>query len=309
MDELMLLTDGSVNTQSDIGYGAYLAASECRLSLDSLRARVKVRRFEHTSSMKLELQTLLWALKDIQALGGKVIVYTDSQNIMGLPGRRERLEQNNYHSKEKRLLNNHELYQEFYRMTDQLNCTYVKVRGHQSSNQKVVIDRLFTLVDKASRNALRGDKGKKMRSKAQTVSQYLREVPDSQRDSVMRTRTVIKKNLNKGFVETMNWGMISYEVPLSAYPQTYNKQPLSFAGLAAQKNNISLYLMCIYQEPGLMQTLKDEFKKIGKKPDMGKSCIRFKNVDDVPIDAIGRIIKKVTLKQFIRTYEGAKGRK
>jgi len=153
----MLFTDGSVNTQSKIGYGASLAVSECGLSLDSLRARVKVRRFEHTSSTKLELQTLLWALKDSQTLGSKVIVYTDSQNIMGLQGRRERLEQNNYRSKKNRRLNNYELYQDFYRMTDQLNCKFVKVRGHQVSNQKDDIDRLFTLVDRASRNALRGD--------------------------------------------------------------------------------------------------------------------------------------------------------
>jgi ribonuclease HI len=157
MNELMLLTDGSVNTQSKIGYGAYLAVSERGLSLDSLRKCVKVRLFEHTSSTKLELQTLLWALRDIQTLVGKVIVYTDSQNIMGLEGRRERFEQNDYRSKKNRRLNNYELYQEFYRMTDQLNCKFVKVRGHQVSNQKNDIDRLFTLVDKASRNALRGD--------------------------------------------------------------------------------------------------------------------------------------------------------
>lgn len=153
----MLLTDGSVNTQSNIGYGAYLVVSERGLSLDSLRTRVKVRRFENTSSTKLELQTLLWALSDIQALGSKVIVYTDSQNIMGLQGRRDRFEQNDYRSKKNHRLNNYELYQEFYRITDQLDCELVKVRGHQVSNQKDDIDRLFTLVDRASRNALRGD--------------------------------------------------------------------------------------------------------------------------------------------------------
>ena len=157
MDELTLLTDGSVNTQSNIGYGAYLAVSEPILSLDSLRTRVKVRRFERTSSTKLELQTLLWALGDIQALGSKVIVYTDSQNIMGLQGRRDRFEQNGYRSKENRPLNNYELYQGFYRMTDQMDCEFIKVRGHQVSNQKNDIDRLFALVDKAARNAQRGD--------------------------------------------------------------------------------------------------------------------------------------------------------
>jgi ribonuclease HI len=157
MDELKLFADGSVNTQSNIGYGACLAVSERGLSLDSMRTRAKVRRFEHTSSTKLELQTLLWALSDIQALGSKVIVYSDSQNIMGLQGRRDRLEQNDYRSKKNRRLNNYKLYQEFYRMIDQLDCEFVKVRGHQVSNQKDDIDRLFTLVDRASRNALRGD--------------------------------------------------------------------------------------------------------------------------------------------------------
>ncbi len=157
MDELMLLTDGSVNTKSNIGYGAYLVVSEHGLSLDSLRAQVKVRRFEHTSSTKLELQTLLWALNDIKTPGCKVIVYTDSQNIMGLQGRRDRLEQNDFFSRKNQRLNNYELYQAFYKITDQLDCEFVKVHGHRASNQKDDIDRLFTLVDSASRNALRAD--------------------------------------------------------------------------------------------------------------------------------------------------------
>jgi len=156
MDERMLFTDGSVNTQSNIGYGAYLAVSERGLSLDSLRTRVRVRRFEHTSSTKLELQTLLWALSNIQALGSKVIVYTDSQSIMKLQGRRDRLEKNDYCSKKNKRLNNYELYQEFYGVIDQFDCEFVKVRGHQVSNQKDDMDRFFTLVDRASRNALRG---------------------------------------------------------------------------------------------------------------------------------------------------------
>ena len=158
MDELILLTDGSVNTQSKIGYGAYLAVSERGLSLDLLRKRVKVKRFEHTSSTKLELQTLLWALSDIQTLRRRVIVYTDSQNIMGLRGRRNRFEENDYRSKKNKRLNNYKLYQEFYEMTDRLDCEFLKVRGHQRSNQKDDIDKLFTLVDRASRNALRRDK-------------------------------------------------------------------------------------------------------------------------------------------------------
>ena len=155
MTKLLLLIDGSVNTQSHIGYGAYLSVSEAGLSLEEFRALVKVKRFAHTSSTKLELQTLLWALNDIQVAERKVIVYTDSQNIIGLPARRERLEQRGYRSNNNTLLKNHELYQEFYRLTDQLDCELIKVRGHQVSKQKDDIDRLFTLVDRASRNALK----------------------------------------------------------------------------------------------------------------------------------------------------------
>ena len=157
MEKLLLFTDGSVNTHSNIGYGAYLTVPEGGLSLGSLKTSVKVRAFENTSSTKLELQTLLWALNDIQALGSNVIVYTDSQNIMSLQRRRDRFEQNDYRSNKNKRLNNYELYQEFYRIIDQLECEFVKVRGHQVSNQKDDIDRLFTLVDRASRNALRGD--------------------------------------------------------------------------------------------------------------------------------------------------------
>ena len=156
MDELMLFVDGSVNPQSNIGYGAYLAVSERGLAPESLRTRVKVRRFEDTSSTKLELQTLLWAIGDIQAVGHRVIVYTDSQNILGLQERRGRLEQNDYRSKNNKRLKHYKLYQAFYSMIDQLDCELVKVRGHQVADQKDDIDRLFTLVDKASRKALRG---------------------------------------------------------------------------------------------------------------------------------------------------------
>jgi len=153
----MLFTDGSVNTHSKIGYGAYLAVSEAGVSLDSLKKRVKVKRFENTSSTKLELQTLLWALGDIRALGNKIIVYTDSQNILSLQRRRDRFEQNDYRSSNNKKIKNHELYKKFYSITDKLDCEFFKVRGHMVSSGKDDIDRLFTLVDRASRNALRAD--------------------------------------------------------------------------------------------------------------------------------------------------------
>lgn len=155
MNELTLLADGSVNTLSKVGYGAYLLLSEPGLSLAELSLRVRVKRFEQTSSTKLELQTLLWALNDIQTAGQKLIIYTDSQNIIGLPARRDRLERNDYRSKKNIRLGNYQLYQQFYRLTDQLDCAFVKIRGHLATKHKDDIDRLFSLVDKASRQSLR----------------------------------------------------------------------------------------------------------------------------------------------------------
>ena len=155
MDDLMLCIDGSVNPQSHIGYGAYLAVSERGSGLDSLKTRVKVRRFEQTSSTKLELQTLLWAFGEIQAMGCKVTVYTDSQTILGLPARRNGLEKKGFRTKKNTRLKHDELYRAFYRVMDQLDCKLIKVRGHQVADQKDDADRIFALVDRASRKALR----------------------------------------------------------------------------------------------------------------------------------------------------------
>jgi ribonuclease HI len=154
-NDLYLFTDGSVNPQSKIGYGAFLLLQDLNISLDEAKTLLKVNRFEITSSTKLELQNLLLALNEINFTDCKVTVYTDSQNIIGLPNRRERFEKNDYCSKNGKLIANHKLYQEFYQLTDTLQCEFVKVSGHKVSNHKNDIDRLFTLVDRASRNALR----------------------------------------------------------------------------------------------------------------------------------------------------------
>jgi ribonuclease HI len=155
---IQLFIDGSVNNQSKIGYGAYLLVPEEDILLEELKPMVRVKRFEHTSSTKLELQTLLWALEEIHIKGSKITVYTDSQNIIGLLGRRERLVQNNYISKSNKLVNHHDLYKEFFRVVDLINCEFVKVKGHLVSKEKDNVDRLFTLVDRASRNALRNNR-------------------------------------------------------------------------------------------------------------------------------------------------------
>ncbi len=155
MNELMLFTDGSVNTRSKIGYGAYLIITSDELSSESLKSQVNVKRFENTSSTKLELETLLWALKENNFSENKLKIYTDSQNIISLLGRRERLEQNTYRSQKNNMIRNHQLYKDFYRIIDLMDCRFIKVRGHKRSSQKNNIDQIFTLVDRASRNALR----------------------------------------------------------------------------------------------------------------------------------------------------------
>jgi len=157
MNPLMLFTDASVHPASRIGYGAYLVVADPTAAPDALKAHVQLKRFEQTSSTNLELQTLIWALREIQPQSHAVTLYTDSQNIIGLPGRRERLEQQDYCSKQKVRHRHADLYQTFFSLTDQFDCTLVKVNGHRVSCQKSPIDRLFTLVDRASRQALRND--------------------------------------------------------------------------------------------------------------------------------------------------------
>ena len=157
MPELLLFTDGSVNASSGVGFGAYLAVMDNTLSLDALRPKVHLKKFEATSSTKLELQTLLWALEAVGSLAERIVVHTDSQNITGLIRRRDRLEKNEFRSKEGRPLNHSELYQRFYALVDSLVCEFVKIRGHKPSKEKDALDERFSLVDRASRNALRAE--------------------------------------------------------------------------------------------------------------------------------------------------------
>jgi len=157
VNEFFLFTDGSVNTKLNFGYGAFLAVSGTEIPAGNQEQFVRVKRFEDTSSTKLELQTLLWALSEMIEFKGKIVLYTDSQNILGLPGRRERLEKNNYCSKQNRKITNWELYQQFFQLLDKLDCEFIKIKGHKRTSVKDNIDRLFTLVDRASRNAVRSE--------------------------------------------------------------------------------------------------------------------------------------------------------
>ena len=155
MKKIKLFTDSSVNPQEKIGFGAYLLLDDENESLEELKEHIKIKRFENTSSTKLELQTLLWALDEIVDKNVIIEVYTDCQNIIGLENRRDKLEKNHFYSSSKKLIANHELYKDFYEKLDELNLTFIKVKGHKKNSLKDEIDNIFNLVDRASRVALR----------------------------------------------------------------------------------------------------------------------------------------------------------
>jgi hypothetical protein len=140
-------------------------------------------------------------------------------------------------------------------------------------------------------------------SPALTVPQYLASLPAERRRVMSAVRRIIRTHLPPGYRETMNWGMISYEIPLRRYPETYNGQPLCYASLAAQKHNYAVYLMNVYQDPKLATWLRTQFARAGKRLDMGKSCLRFKALDDLPLDAIGAVIANTTVEAYIARYE------
>ena len=155
MKKIKLFTDSSLNPQEKIGFGAYLLLDDENESFEDFKDNIKIKKFENTSSTKLELQTLLWALEKIADKNIVVEVYTDCQNIIGLENRRDKLERNHFCSSSGKLINNHELYKDFYEKLDELNLTFIKVKGHKKNSLKDEIDNIFNLVDRASRNALR----------------------------------------------------------------------------------------------------------------------------------------------------------
>jgi ribonuclease HI len=158
MKKIKLFTDSSVNPQEKIGFGAYLLLDDENESFEDFKDNIKIKRFENTSSTKIELQTLLWALEELKEIADKntiVEVYTDCQNIIGLENRRDKLEKNHFCTSSKKLINNHELYKDFYEKLDELNLTFIKVKGHKKNSLKDKIDNIFNLVDRASRSALR----------------------------------------------------------------------------------------------------------------------------------------------------------
>ncbi len=145
-----------------------------------------------------------------------------------------------------------------------------------------------------------------MLSKARTVDEYLAELPADRRAAIQAVRAVILKNLDRGYAEGMQYGMIGYHVPHRVYPPGYHcdpRQPLPFAALASQKNYMSVYLMCTYGSPQHAAWFRQAWAKTGKKLDMGKSCIRFKKLDDLALDVLGQAIARIPAKEYIAQIE------
>jgi hypothetical protein len=147
-----------------------------------------------------------------------------------------------------------------------------------------------------------------MQSDARTVEDYLASLPEDRRTAIGAVRDVVNANLPVGYEETMAFGMIGWGIPLTDYPDTYNGQPLGVAALASQKNHMAIYLMGLYGSEPEEAWFRAEYARRGMKLDMGKSCVRFKRLDQVPLDVIGEVIAKITPAKLIERYEAARAR-
>jgi hypothetical protein len=145
-----------------------------------------------------------------------------------------------------------------------------------------------------------------VQSPARTVAEYLAALPADRREVIASVRRTLLANLDRGFEEGMSYGMISYHVPHRLYPAGYHcnpQQPLPFVALAAQKNHYALYMFGLYFDLDEARQFEREWRAAGKRFDMGKSCVRFKRLDDVPLDVLGKAIQRVKLRAFLGTYE------
>jgi len=150
-----------------------------------------------------------------------------------------------------------------------------------------------------------------MQSTAETVAEYLAGLPQDRRQAIELVRRTILEHLPEGYEEAMNWGMITYQIPLDRYPDTYNGQPLMYAGLASQKNHMAVYLSGIYSSDAEREEFEAAYKATGKRYDVGKSCVRFKKLDDLPLELIGETIASMEVEQLIAlakaVHSGRKG--
>jgi hypothetical protein len=141
---------------------------------------------------------------------------------------------------------------------------------------------------------------------ADPVGAYLDTVPGDRRPAIESVRDVINANLPEGFEEDVEFGMLSWHVPLERYPDTYNGRPLGFIALANQKQHMAVYLMGIYSDEADAAWFRERWLATGRRLDMGKSCVRFRRLDDVPLDVIGEAVARTSVDQFLRRYEASR---
>lgn len=143
----------------------------------------------------------------------------------------------------------------------------------------------------------------------ETPKAYLDALPEDRRKALARLRTTIRKHLPKGYKEGIQYGMIGWFVPHSLYPDGYHtnpSEPLPFASIASQKNHMALYLFCLYTDERAMTAFVEDWKATGCRLDMGKSCVRFKSIEDVPLEVVGRAVARIPVKKFIAAYEASR---
>ena len=139
--------------------------------------------------------------------------------------------------------------------------------------------------------------------KPATVAEYIAGLPEDRRRIISKVRGLLKRRVPKGYQESMLWGAITYSIPLARFPDTYNGQPLCYTALASHKSHLSLYVMCVYGDRAQTRKLQEGFRKAGKKLDMGKACIRFRALDDLPLEVIGDLVAAVPPEKYLEIYK------
>ena len=147
-----------------------------------------------------------------------------------------------------------------------------------------------------------------MRSDAATVDEYLDSLPTDRRNAISKVRETILGALPDGYAEEIRWGMISYEVPLAIQPDTYNGKPLMYAALASQKRHMAVYLSGVYADPVAREDFEEAYRATGKRMDMGKSCVRFRRLEDLPLHVIGDAVSRYPVEEFVDLYHRGRRR-
>lgn len=179
--------------------------------------------------------------------------------------------------------------------------------AHVSQTNKCCSGHLVTLVSGLAFGEPGNYGAHVVSSKAETVAEYLDDLEPDRREAISAVREVIVDHLGDGFVEEMRWGMICYEVPLDIEPDTYNGKPLMYAALASQKRHMAVYLSGIYGDDELRERFEADYEATGKRMDIGKSCVRFRKLDDLPVELIGAAIGEFSVDEFCALVDKARG--